>query len=235
MQPDFRIAMTFSKLYDSYAAAVADVPDGATVLVGGLSRESEPTGLLRALVDQGAHDLTIVCDTGLWDGGEAILSLLASGRVSRLVAPAPLAGGPGDKVQGFPGVPEVETELIPQSILAERLRAAGAGIGGFFVAAGSDARYPAGKEKRTINGVECVLESPLHADFALLRACTADHLGNLAYAGSQRGWNATMATAARITVVEADNVGEPGIIHPELVVTPGIYVNRIVEAARTTW
>ena len=119
---------------------------------------------------------------------------------------------------------------MPQGTLAERLRAAGAGIGGIFVPVGLGTRFAEGKETRSINGVECVLESPLRADFALIRGYAADHLGNLEYSGRQRGWNAVMATAARITIVEADTVGEPGTIDPELVVTPGIYVNRIVQA-----
>ena len=101
-------------------------------------------------------------------------------------------------------------------------------IGGVFLPAGGQTRFAEGKERRTINGVECVLEAPLRADFALLRAARADTLGNLAYRGAQRGWNATMAAAARITIAEADYIGEPGDIDPELVITPGIYVNRIV-------
>ena len=123
---------------------------------------------------------------------------------------------------------------MPQGTLAERLRAAGAGIGGIFVPVGRGTRFAESKETRSINGVECVFEPPLRADFALIRGYATDHLGNLVYSGSQRGWNAVMATAARITIVEADTIGEPGTIDPELVVTPGIYVNRIVEATSAT-
>ena len=220
--------MTFTKLYDTAAAAVADVPDGATLLIGGASRSSEPTALLAALHAKGAAGLTVVCDFAGWDGSEAILKLAAEGRIARIISPNPYVGASGDNLPAAWDSGGVVVETIPQGTLAERLRAAGAGIGGVFVPVGLETHYADGKETRTVNGVPCVLESPLRADYALIRAARADTLGNLAYQGPQRGWNAVMATAARITIAQADTVGEPGAIDPELVITPGIYVNRVV-------
>ena len=141
------------------------------------------------------------------------------------------AGATGDNLREVWESAGVAIESVPQGTLAERLRAAGAGIGGVFVPVGLDTRFADGRETRTINGVECVLEAPLRADFALVRAARADILGNLAYQGPQRGWNAVMATAARITIAQADTVGEPGAIDPEHVITPGIYVNRVISTA----
>ena len=228
--------MPFRKIYDSAAAAIADLGDGATVLVGGVAPDRGPAGLLDALLASGVRGLTVVCDLSDGDGAESsrIGELAAAGVITRLIAPAvPGADGGMRRQLGASGALEIET--VPRDVLAERLRAAGAGIGGVFVPAASagaapDANSGNGLETRTINGVECVLLPPLRADFALLRADCADTMGNLAYRGAQRGWNAVMAAAARITVVEADTIGEPGAIDPELVITPGIYVNRIVAA-----
>lgn len=230
--------MSFSKVYESAAAAVADIGDGASVLVGGTARGSEPTGLLAALAARGVRGLTLVCDFGGWDGSDGVLALARSGGIAKIVAPLPFAGiGVGVLHQQWQAG-DLAVEVVSQGTLAERLRAAGAGIGGVFLPAGArptgshpagaQTRFGEGRERRTINGVECVLEAPLRADFALLRAARADTMGNLAYRGAQRGWNATMAAAARITIAEADYIGEPGDIDPELVITPGIYVNRIV-------
>ena len=254
--------MPFRKQYDSAAAAIADLGDGATVLIGGVGPGGEPAGLLDALLASGVRGLTVVCDLG--DDGDWVQSeseiwmagLVEAGVITRLIAPAlpgvddvvALEVEPGQRrplaVATWSSGPlaiailqrgGLAVEMVPRGALAERLRAAGAGIGGVFVPAASVGVFDGGNEgmgleTRTINGVECVLLPPLRADFALLRADCADTMGNLAYRGAQRGWNAVMAAAARITVVEADTIGEPGVIDPELVITPGIYVNRIVAA-----
>ena len=225
--------MTFSKLYDTPAAAVADIHDGATLLIGGATRGSEPTALLAALLTTGARDLTCACDFADWDGSEGILQLAHAGRITRIISPFPFVGESGDVIQQQWQAGTLTVEVIPQGALAERLRAAGAGIGGVFTPVGLGTRFADGRETRTVNGVECVLESPLRADFALIRADRGDALGNLAYRGRQRGWNAVMAPAARITIAEVDTVGEPGAIDPELVITPGIYVNRVVHMPAT--
>ena len=226
--------MTFSKLYDTPAAAVADIHDGATLLIGGATRNSEPTALLAALLASGVRDLTCVCDFADWDGSEGILQLAHAERIARIISPFPFVGESGGVIRKQWQAGDLAVEVIPQGTLAERLRAAGAGIGGVFTQVGLGTRFADGRETRTVNGVECVLESPLHADFALIRADRADGLGNLAYRGVQRGWNAVMAPAARITIAEVDTVGEPGAIDPELVITPGIYVNRVVNTPPTS-
>ena len=221
--------MAFSKLYDNPAAAVADVSDGSTVLIGGTTQASEPTRLLAALESAGARDLTCVCDFTGWDGANGLLRLVASGRVSRIISPSPFPEGADDPIRDLLMTGALTVEVTPQGTLAERLRAGGAGIGGVFVPVGLGTRCAEGKEARVINGIECVLESPLRADYALLRAHRTDTMGNLVYRGPQRGWNPAMATAARISIAEVDHVGEPGTIDPELVITPGIFVNRLVQ------
>ena len=223
--------MPFSKLYDSAAVAVADVKDGSTLLIGGATRGSEPSGLLAALLAGGAGNLTCVCDFAGWDGAPGLLALLREGRVSRIVSPCPFPGGEDDPVRGLAESGSLEVEVAPWGTLAERLRAGGAGIGGIFIPVGLGTRFAEGKETRTIDGVECVLEPPLRADFALLRAHRADTVGNLVYRGAQRGWNPAMATAARVAIAEVDHIGEPGAIDPELVITPGIFVNRLVRVS----
>ena len=229
--------MPFRKVYDSAAAAISDLGDGATVLIGGVTSHSEPSSLLDALLTAGVRGLTAVCDWGDdrdEDGAESARmgQLVAAGVIARLIAPA-VPGADGEMLRQIGKSGSLTIETVPRGVLAERLRAAGAGIGGVFVPAAS-AGADAGNhlETRTVNGVECVLLPPLRADFALLRADCADTMGNLAYRGAQRGWNAVMAAAARISIVEADTIGEPGAIDPELVITPGIYVNRIVAAGQ---
>ena len=225
--------MTFSKLYDNPAAAVADICDGTTLLIGGTTRSSEPTALLAALLTNGVRDLACICDFADWDGSEGMLQLAHAERIAKIISPYPFTGENGGVIQQQWQSGALDVEVIPQGTLAERLRAAGAGIGGVFTPVGFGTRFAEGRETRTINGVECVLESPLRADFALIRAARADTLGNLAYQGWQRGWNAVMAPPARITIAEVDAVGEPGTIDPELVITPGIYVNRVVRTPST--
>ena len=232
--------MPFSKLYDSPAAAVADIPDGATILLGGASPHDAPAGLLAALAQSGVRGLACVCDFAARRcadenddsdaAGGVIAQLAGAGVIARIISPQPFAGTGGDILRNLRAAGRLQVETLPRGILAERLRAAGAGIGGVFVPAARGTRFAEGRETRVINGVTCVLETPLRADFALLRAARADTLGNLAYRGSQRAWNATMAPAARIAIAEADAIGPPGSIDPELVITPGIYINRIVAA-----
>ena len=221
--------MPSHKLYDSAAAAVTDIHDGATVLLGGVSGANAPIGLLSALADRGVKSLTCVCGSAFY-GAEAIDRLVRSGSIARVISPAPFSGNSDDAVHDLWRAGDLTVEAVPWGTLAERLRAAGAGIGGIFVSVGVGTRFAAEKETRIINGVECVLESPLRADFALLRAARADSMGNLVYQGPQRGWNSTVASAARIAIAEADEIGEPGSIDPELVITPGIFVNRVVLA-----
>ena len=224
--------MAFSKLYDSARAAVADIPDGATILVGGVTGVNAPAGLLTALADRNVRDLTCVCDSTYY-GAEAFHRLVAAGCVSRIISPAPFGSGAEDVIRDRWHSGDLAIEVVPWGTLAERMRSAGAGIGGVFLPVGIGTRFAEGKETRVVNGVECVFEPPLRGDFALLRASRADGVGNLLYEGAQRGWNSAVVSAARVAIAEVDQVVEPGGIDPELVVTPGIFVNRIVRADST--
>ena len=224
--------MASSKLYDSAQAAVADIPDGATVLLGGVSGANAPVALLSALADRNVRDLTCVCDSTYY-GAEALHRLAVAGCISRIISPAPFGPDKDDIVQDLWRSGNLTVEVVPWGTLAERMRSAGAGIGGLFLPVGIGTRFTEGKEIRVINGVECVFEPPLRGDFALLRASHADGVGNLAYAGAQRGWNSAVVSAARVAIAEVDEVVEPGGIDPELVITPGIFVNRIAQAGST--
>ena len=224
--------MAFSKLYDSAAAAVADIPDGATVLIGGASGPNAPLGLMKALADRQVRGLTCVCDSNYY-GAEVLHRLVAAGCVSRIVSPAPFGPGGEDIVHDLWRSGDLAVEVVPWGTLAERMRSAGAGIGGVFLPVGIGTRFAEGKETRLVNGVECVFEPPLRADYALLRASRADGVGNLVYAGAQRGWNSAVVSAARVAIAEVDQIVEPGGIDPEQVITPGIFVNRVVRASQT--
>ena len=147
--------------------------------------------------------------------------------------PYPLPQSHGDdRIKELVASGLLSVAMAPQGTLAERLRAGGAGIGGVFIPVGLGTRFATGQEMRVIDGVACLLEMPLRADFALLRASRADTLGNLVYRGPQRGWNPAMAAAARVSIAEVDDIGPPGVIDPELVITPGIFVNRLVRASQ---
>jgi 3-oxoadipate CoA-transferase alpha subunit len=222
--------MPSRKLYDSAAAAVADIHDGATVLLGGVSGANAPTALVSALADRNLRDLTCVCDSTYY-GAEALHRLVAAGCVSSIVSPAPFGPGSEDIVQNLWRSGDLTVEVVPWGTLAERMRSAGAGIGGVFLPVGIGTRFAEGKEIRVINGVECVFETPLRGDFALIRALRADSVGNLVYAGAQRGWNSAVVSAARVAIAEVDQVVEAGSIDPERVITPGIFVNRIARAS----
>ena len=226
--------MPSDKVFSSADAAVADIPDGAVVMVGGYAVPGTPQGLVRALLRQAARGLT--CISGPWYVNDPelhdVARLVAAGRVRKVITATPIrsspiaAAAPMDRRRSG----ELEVEMVAQATLAERIRAGGAGLGGVFLPAhGGDAIDPT-KEKRVIDGVPCSLEVSLQADFALLRAHTADTLGNLVYRRTQRNWNPVMATAVAVTIVEVDEIVEPGDLDPELVITPAIYIDRIVRA-----
>jgi 3-oxoacid CoA-transferase A subunit len=220
--------MAFTKVYETAAAAVADIENGSMVLVGSVATEHQPGDLLQALHSTGISGLTCVCDMAQSGGDSGVDRLIASGQVVKLISSNPLSDRASDYVKRRWESGDLEVEVIPQGTLAERLRAGGAGIGGVFIPVGAGTRFAEGRETREINGAVCLFEPALKADFALLSATAADSLGNLVFQGSQRGWNQTMAAAARISVAEAGAIGEPGSIDPELVTTPGIFVNRVV-------
>ena len=223
--------MRISKIFSGPDEAVADIPQGAVVMVAGYARPGTPQNLVKALLKRGVGSLT--CISGPWYGGDPRLygpaSLVANGQVKKVITTAPIDTRLPAAGLRLPGGSGLEVEFVPQGTLAERIRAGGAGLGGIFLPGLGDDGFAEGKEKQIINGAEYVLETPIKADFALLRAHRADTLGNLVYRRSQRNWNPLMAMAADVAIVEVDQVVQPGELDPELVITPGIFVDRIVE------
>ncbi len=226
------------KVYPSPEEALADVFDGATILVGGAVGTGLPENLLRALSNGGARGLTLVYSAGAGSisstagnssGKSSIESLVIEGRVSRIISPMPFPPNAGGQIEDSWRQGEIQIEILPQGVLAERLRAGGAGLGGVFLATALGTRFQEGRERREIDGKSYLLEMPLKADFALLKARAADTFGSLVYEGSGRNWGPVMAMAARIGVAEVGRIYEPGGLDPEAVVTPGIFVNRLVE------
>ncbi|MCT2582056.1 3-oxoacid CoA-transferase subunit A [Actinophytocola gossypii] len=207
-------------------AAVRGIADGSTVLIGGFGAAGQPYALIDALRRGGAGDLTVV-NNNAGNGTTGLAALLATGRVRRIICSFPR------QVDSFVfeelyRAGRIELEVAPQGNLAERIRAAGAGIGAFYTPTGAGTMLAEGKETRVIGGREHVLEYPIHADVALIRAHTADHAGNLVYRKTGRNFGPIMATAARLTVAEVTRVVPVGGIDPEAVVTPGIFVDRVV-------
>ncbi len=213
----------------SLAEAVADVFDGATVMVGGFGEAGSPIELIHALIDQGAKNLTVV-NNNTGSGHVGLAALIENGRVARMICSYPRTLG--SKV--FPELyrsGRIELELVPQGTLAERIRAGGAGIPAFFTATSVDTPLAAGKELRTFEGRDYVMEYGLKADFALIKSERADRHGNLIYNKTARNFAPIMAMAARTTIVQTGALLEVGAIDPEVIITPGIFVNRIVTVA----
>lgn len=206
--------------------AVAGIEDGATVLVGGFGLAGMPSALIDALIRQGATDLTVVCNNA-GNGDTGLAALLAADRVRKVVCSFPRQSDSWvfDRLyrEG-----RIELELVPQGNLAERMRAAGAGIGAFYCPTGAGTQLAEGKETRVIDGRVYVLEHPIRGDVALIKAHIADRMGNLVYRKTARNFGPVMATAATTTIVEVRDVVEPGGLDPEVVVTPGIFVDRVV-------
>jgi 3-oxoacid CoA-transferase A subunit len=223
------------KVYSSPETALADVFEGAVVLIGSFAGCGLPQSLLRALYNKGVGKLTCVFSPGFWPDSNAsfgVTQLVANGQVRKLVSSLPFPPGKGGPVEECWRAGELEIEVVPQGTLAERLRAGGAGLGGIFLPTGAGTRFQEGKERRSFAEQECLLEMPLKADFALFRAGVADTLGDLVYRGTGRNWGPVMAMAASISIAEVDRIREPGGLDPEVVITPGIFVNRIVQATR---
>ena len=206
--------------------AVSGIADGSTVLVGGFGTTGLPFALIDALIRQGARGLTVVSNNA-GNGDTGLAALLAAGQVSKVVCSFPRQTDSW-VFDGLYRSGKIELELVPQGTLAERMRAAGAGIGGFYTRTGVGTLLAEGKETREIDGRTYVLEMPIAADVALISAHTADTLGNLVYRKTARNFAPVMATAATTTIVQVQHVVEPGVLDPEAVVTPGIYVDRIV-------
>ena len=204
-------------------AAVAMIPDGATIMMGGFGLCGLPENLIKALHARGTKDLTIISNNAGVDGFG--VGLLLNNRQVRRVVCSFIGGNPDLAEQYLGGT--VEVELNPQGTLAERIRAGGAGIGGFFTPTGYGTIVAEGKETRVIDGRHYVLEMPLKADFAFVKAFRGDRQGNLVYRKTARNFNPIMATAATVTIAEVEELVEPGAIDPEAVVTPGIFVKHL--------
>lgn len=206
--------------------AVAGVADGATVLVGGFGMAGMPVHLIDALIRQGASDLTVVSNNA-GNGDTGLAALLAKGRVRKVVCSFPRQHD-SYVFDGLYRDGKVELELVPQGNLAERMRAAGAGLGAFFGPTGVGTLLAEGRETREIDGRTYVLEYPIRGDVALIGAHRADRAGNLVYRKTARNFGPVMATAAALTIAEVRDVVETGALDPETVVTPSIYVDRVV-------
>jgi 3-oxoacid CoA-transferase subunit A len=215
-----------NKLYASADAAVADIPDGATVMVGGFGLSGNPENLIAALHRKGVSDLTIVSNNcGTTDQGLGVL--LKAQQVRRMVS-SYVGENKEFERQFLSG--ELEVELVPQGTLAERIRAGGAGIGGFYTRTGVGTQVADGKEVRAIDGNEYLLEMPLKADFSLVHAWKADTWGNLVFRKTAQNFNAMMCAAAAVCIVEAEHIVEVGQIDPDAVHVPSIYVMRLIQA-----
>ena len=215
-----------NRIVGSTAEAVADIEDGSTILVSGFGGAGLPTSLLDALAAQGARNLTIVSNNA-GSGGVGIAKLVLAGQVRKVVCSFPRQPG-STAFDDLFRAGKLELELVPQGTLAERIRAAGAGIGDFFTPTGAGTELAKGKESRILNGVEQVLEFPIHADYALIKAGCGDRWGNLTYRRSGRNFGPLMATAARCTIAQVRQIVELGDLDPENIITPGIYVKRVV-------
>jgi 3-oxoadipate CoA-transferase alpha subunit len=213
----------------SAADAVAAVRDGDTVLVGGFGMAGMPVALIDALIGHGAGDLTIVSNNA-GNGDTGLAALLAAGRVRKVICSFPRQSDSW-VFDGLYRAGKIELEVVPQGNLAERLRAAGAGIG-FYTPTGAGTPLAEGKETRVIDGREYVLEFPIAGDVALIRAHLADRAGNLVYRKTARNFGPVMATAAAVTIAQVSGIVDVGGLDPEVVVTPAIYVNRLVEVPR---
>ena len=218
------------KIVPSVAAALADVPDGATVLIGGFGTAGVPAELIDGLIAQGARDLTLVCNNA-GNGDHGIAALIKAGRVRKIICSFPRQAD-SQVFDGLYRAGKLELELVPQGNLAERIRAAGAGIGAFFCPTGFGTELAGDRETREIDGKQYVLEYPIHGDVALIKAEAGDRWGNLVFRKAARNFGPVMAMAARRTIATVHDIVELGALDPESIVTPGIFVSKIVRIDR---
>ncbi|WP_198971560.1 3-oxoacid CoA-transferase subunit A [Xylophilus sp. ASV27] len=218
------------KIVASVADALADVKDGSTVLIGGFGTSGIPSELIDGLIAQGAKDLTVV-NNNAGNGDTGLAALLKAGRVRKIICSFPRQAD-SHVFDALYRSGKLELELVPQGNLAERIRAAGAGIGAFFCPTAYGTELAKGKETREINGRHYVLEYPIHGDVALIKAEAGDRWGNLTYRKAARNFGPVMATAARQTIATVHELRELGELDPEAIVTPGIHVSKIVRIER---
>jgi 3-oxoacid CoA-transferase A subunit len=237
-----------NKVFTTFVEAVADIPDGATIMMGGFGHNvDKPQNLIKTLKDQGAKNLTIIVNgagvTGRLGigslGGKPFVDeeiLLENRQIKKAICsvPASLVMSKPSTFERQYLAGEVELEYVPQGTLAERIRAGGAGLGGFFTPTGVGTLIEKGKEKRIIDGKEMLLEFALRADYAFIKAYRADTMGNVTYRGIMRSFNAIMATAARVTIAEVEQIVKTGELDPEAIVTPGIFIDRLIEIPKET-
>ncbi len=219
------------KIFSSPADALRDVPDGATIHISGFGTAGIPSILIDALIEQGARDLVVV-NNNAGNGETGLAALLKAGRVRKVICSFPRQVD-SQVFDSLYHAGKIELELVPQGNMAERIRAAGAGIGAFYTRTGYGTELANGKETRRIGDQDYVLEHPLHADYALIKAYRGDKWGNLVYRKTARNFGPVMATAARCTVAQVDEVVPLGSLDPEAVVTPGIFVKRVVQVGDT--
>lgn len=219
------------KTVSDLTEALAGVADGATVMISGFGGAGMPSRLIDGLIDQGARDLTIV-NNNAGNGDYGLAALLKAGRVRKIICSFPRQAD-SHVFDGLYRSGKIELELVPQGNLAERIRAAGAGIGGFFTPTGFGTELAQGKETRVINGRNYVLEHPIFGDVALIKALKGDRWGNLTYRKAARNFGPIMASAAKLTIAQVDEIVPLGALDPEHIITPGIYVQRVVEVGNT--
>jgi len=238
--------MAIQKIYKTPDEVVADISDGATIMVGGFGHAIDrPQTLIKALANKGVKNLTLISNSagvagklGIGSlGGKPFIDeeiLIENGQVRKVICsvPASLVMSKPNAFERLYREGKIELEYVPQGTLAERIRAGGAGLGGFYTPTGVGTLIERGKEKRTIDGKEMILEFALRADYALIRAYQADTMGNLIYKGIMRSFNAIMPQAAKITIVEVEEIVDMGKLDPEVIITPGIFVDRIVKIPR---
>ena len=216
------------KFVRSMAEAMEGIKDGSTVLVGGFGSVGHPYALIEGLIEQGARDLTIVANNAGWEVGKGLPKLMSLNRVRKIICSFPRGSTVFEELYR---AGKIELEITPQGTLAERMRAAGAGIPAFFTATAVGTKLAEGKEIREIDGRLYVLERSLEGDVALIEAWQADRFGNLTYRATGRNFNPVMASAARLTIVQTQQVAELGALSPEAIVTPGIFVERVLHVS----
>ena len=219
------------KTFPDARTALSAVQDGATVMIGGFGGAGQPAELIDALIAQGSRELTII-NNNAGNGDTALAALLKTGRVRKIVCSFPRQAD-SQVFDALYRAGRIELELVPQGNLAERIRAAGAGIGGFFTPTGYGTDLARGKETRELDGRMQVFETPLHADVALIKAEAGDRWGNLVYRKTARNFGPIMAMAAKTTIASVHEVVPLGALDPETIVTPGIFVQRVVKIARS--
>jgi 3-oxoadipate CoA-transferase alpha subunit len=222
-----RKKVEMKKIAANVAEALSGIKEGSQILIGGFGSVGQPDALLAGLIESGAGNLTLVMNNAGGVPGRGVSRLLELGRVRKMICSFPRSGR-CNKFAELYSQGKIELELVPQGTLAERIRAAGAGIGAFFTPTAAGTALGEGKETRELNGVLQVMELPIFGDVALVQAWRSDTLGNLTYRGTSRNFNPLMAAAAKLTIVQTNHLVELGEIDPETIITPGVYVNRIV-------